>query len=243
MGKVVTEIRGAVAIVSFENEGRLNAIDPEIAGGLAQTAAALAQRSDVGALILRGAGTRAFCAGNDLKFLAQAPSRDAGFAALTPRIDALRATMAELPFPTVAMLHGICYGAGVNLALMADFRLGDSALKVAIPALKNARYYPPAGIQQVMRMFGSANAWRMLVAAEALPAETALACGFVQQVCPPQQLEAVTLEYATRLAARPRAMIPAYVKIMRAVERGDLELATRLREQAISAAAPAKPAR
>jgi enoyl-CoA hydratase/carnithine racemase len=137
MGQVTTEIRGTVAIVSFDNAARRNAIDMGVADGLAQAAAALKRRDDIGALVLRGAGDQAFSAGVDLKFVEEFGDRAAGFAALEEKTEAFFRDMIEMPFPTIAMLHAHCHGGGVQLAASTDFRFGDTALKLGIPAVKN----------------------------------------------------------------------------------------------------------
>ncbi|HLH75500.1 MAG TPA: enoyl-CoA hydratase/isomerase family protein [Candidatus Binataceae bacterium] len=240
MAEVNWEMRESIAVVSFDNQRRLNAIDETLARGLAETIATIAERPEVGALIIRGAGTRAFCAGNDLKFIAEYGDRAAAFAALEQHIEPLRRTMAKLPFPSVAMLHGICYGGGVNLALMADFRFADRALKVAIPALKMRRYYPVAGLERLSALVGLNNAKRLVLEGEPIDAERLLAWGFIDQLLEVAELEPATLAFAQRLASQPREAVPTYLQIFRALERGDGEAACRIRQQALAGSTPQK---
>src|SRR5713226_9621475 len=120
----------------------MNAIDAGIAEGLAAAAGELKARKDVGALVLRGAGEKSFCSGIDLKFVEQFPERAAAFAALGEKIESFSRDMAEMPFPTIAMLYGYCHGGGVHLAATADFRFGDAALKLSVPAVRNRLFYP-----------------------------------------------------------------------------------------------------
>src|SRR5678815_3785038 len=98
MGSVATEMRGSVAVVSFDNTARMNAIDAGVAEGLAAAAAELKTRKDVGALVLRGAGGKSFCSGVDLKFVEQFPERAAGFASLEEKTEAFFRDMTEMPF-------------------------------------------------------------------------------------------------------------------------------------------------
>lgn len=233
-GSVTTEIKDSVAIVTFENPGRLNAFDPGVASGLAAAAAAVRRNPLVGAMILRGAGTRAFCAGADIKFIQQAPNRDQGFAAIGQPMAEFERVMAEMHCPTIAMIHGVCYGGGVNLALMADFRIGDTALNLAIPALKMRRYYPITGLERLFSLIGPTNTKRLLLEAAAVNADTLLAWGFVHQICPPEELMAAALEFAGRLAAQPRDIVSGYLPILRALERGDREAARRFRNEAVT---------
>ena len=162
MGSVATEIRGSVAVVSFENAARMNAIDAGVAEGLAAAAAALRARNDIGALVLRGAGEKSFCSGVDLRFVEQFADRTAGFAALDEKIEVFCRDMAGMPFPTIAMLHGNCHGGGVHLAATADFRFGDSALKLSVPAVKNRLFYPISALERLVLIVGETRTKRMM---------------------------------------------------------------------------------
>src|SRR3979409_1546697 len=96
-----------------------------VAEGPAAAAAGLKGRKDIGALVLRGAGRRAFCSGVDLKFVQEIPDRAAGCGSVQEKTEAFFRDMTEMPFPTIAMLFGHCHGGGVQLAASADFRFGD----------------------------------------------------------------------------------------------------------------------
>jgi len=237
VGSVVTEIRGSVAVVSFDNAARMNAIDADVAEGLAAAAGELKARRDVGALVLRGAGEKSFCSGIDLKFVEQFPGRAAGFAALEEKIESFGGDMAEMPFPTIAMLHGHCHGGGVHLAATADFRLGDDALKLSVPAVRNRLFYPVSALERLVLILGETRAKRLMYEGETLDAGTLLAWGFLDRVCPSAELERVTLDYAEKLAAQPRSVVAVYQEMFRALRRGDAGKARELRARAKARAA------
>jgi enoyl-CoA hydratase/carnithine racemase len=232
VGSVATEIRGAVAVVSFDNAARMNAIDSGVAEGLAAAAAELKARKDVGALVLRGAGEKSFCSGVDLKFVEQFPNRASGFAALEEKIESFARDMAEMPFPTIAMLHAHCHGGGVHLAATADFRFGDDALRLAVPAVKNRLYYPIVALERLVLILGETRTKRLMYEGDTLDAGTLLEWGFLDRVCPAGELERVTLDHAERLAAQPRGVMAAYQEIFRALRQGDSGKARELRAQA-----------
>ena len=232
MGSVATEIRGPVAVVSFDNAARMNAIDARVADGLAAAAAALKERNDIGALVLRGAGEKSFCSGIDLKFVEQFSDRAAGFAALEENIEAFCRDMAAMPFPTIAMLHGNCHGGGVHLAATADFRFGDTVLKLSVPAVKNRLFYPISALERLVLIVGETRAKRMIYEGEPLDADTLFSWGFLDRVCPGAELERSTLDYAAKLAGQPREVIAVYQEIFRALRRGEDGKARELRAQA-----------
>ena len=237
MGSVATEIRGSVAVVTFENAARMNAIDAGVAEGLAAAAAALKARNDIGALVLRGAGEKSFCSGIDLRFVEQFADRAAGFAVLDEKIEAFCRDMAAMPFPTIAMLHGNCHGGGVHLAATADFRFGDTALKLSVPAVKNRLFYPISALERLVLIVGETCTKRLLYEGETLDADTLLGWGFLDRVCPGAELERSTLDYAAKLAGQSREVIAVYQEIFRTLRRGDVGGARELRAQAKLAAA------
>ena len=232
MGSVTIEVRGAVAILVMDNFSRMNAIDAGIADGLANAAGELGRRADIGALVLRGAGDRAFCAGVDLKFVEQFEERAQGFAAIDASIEKFGQEMAAMPIPTIAMLHGNCFGGGVHLAAMTDFRFADSVLKLGIPAVKARLFYPIPALERLTLLIGETRTKRLMFEAEPYMAETLLEWGFLDRVCAPEELEGRTLEYAAALAQRPRNVVAVYQDIFRALRRGDAAAARDLRARA-----------
>ena len=237
MGSVSTEIRGAVAIVTLDNAARRNAIDADVASGLAAAAAALKKRRDIGALVLRGAGEMAFSAGFDLKFMEQFKRRGEGFAKIEKGVEAFCTHMAAMPFPTIAMLHANCYGGGVQLAVSADFRFGDDVLKLSVPAVKNRLYYSITALERLYAIVGATRTRRIMLAGETLHARALREWGFLDHVSPPEELERDTLAFAARLAEQPREVVAVYQEVFRALDAGNSARARQLRLRAKARAA------
>jgi len=200
VGSVATDIRGAVAVVTFDNAARMNAIDSGVAEGLAAAAAELKGRRGIGALVLRGAGDKSFSAGVDLKFVEGFAKRAEGFAIVEKGVESFCADMEAMPFPTIAMLHANCYGGGVQLAVSTDFRFGDSALKLSVPAVKNRLYYPVSALERLYTIIGETRTRRVMLAGEVLAAATLREWGFLDEVYPVTELERETLAFAAKLA-------------------------------------------
>jgi len=220
VGNVSTEIRGAVAVITFDNAARMNAIDAGVAQGLGAAVRALKKRKDIGAMVLRGAGDRSFSAGVDLKFVETFPKRAQGFALVEKGIEAFWSDMRAMPFPTIAMLHANCYGGGVQLAASTDFRFGDDVLKLSVPAVKNRLYYPITALERLYTMIGETRARRMMLAGEVLAAATLRDWGFLDAVFAAADLERETLAFAARLAEQPRDVVAVYQDIFRALGKG-----------------------
>jgi enoyl-CoA hydratase/carnithine racemase len=240
VGKVITEIRGSVAIVTFDNAARMNAIDAGVAEGLAAAVAELKGRKDVGALVLRGAGDKSFSAGVDLKFVETFPKRAQGFAVVEKGVESFWGDMEAMSFPTIAMLHANCYGGGVQLAASTDFRFGDEALKLSVPAVKNRLYYPVSALERLYTIIGETRTRRLMLGGETLAAGTLKEWGFLDEVFPAAELERETLAFAGRLAEQPREVVAVYQEIFRAMRAGDGRKARDLRRKAKGPSAPAR---
>jgi len=232
VGSVATEIRGAVAVVTFDNAARMNAIDSGVAEGLAAAAAELKGRKDIGALVLRGAGDKSFSAGVDLKFVEGFAKRAEGFAIVEKGVESFWNSMQAMPFPTIAMLHANCYGGGVQLAVSTDFRFGEPALKLSVPAVKNKLYYPMTALERLFAIVGETRTRRMMLAGETIAAGTLRDWGFLDEVYPAAELERETLAFAAKLAAQPREVVAVYQEIFRALRAGDGKKARDLRRKA-----------
>jgi enoyl-CoA hydratase len=236
-GSVTLDCHGRVAVITLCNEARLNAIDLALAEGLVRAVDQLAGRSDIGAVVLRGAGRRAFCAGLDTTYAKETGNFAQAVRTISTTLDTFLAGLKALDLPSVAMLHGVCYGGGVHLAIETDFRFGDEALACAVPALKNRLYYPVAALARLRELCGPSRVARLLLEGEAVNAATLLRWGFADEVLAADALEAETLAFAGRLAAQPLAAVRDYRAIFRALADGDLEQAAGIR-----AAALARPA-
>jgi enoyl-CoA hydratase/carnithine racemase len=145
--------------------------------------------------------------------------------------------MTEMPFPTIAMLFGHCHGGGVQLAASADFRFGDSPLKLSVPAVKNRLFYPISALERLVLILGETRTKRLMYEGEMLNSKILLEWGFLDRVCPGARLEKETLAYAAKLAAQPRETVAAYQEIFRALRQGDAGKARELRVQAKARAA------
>jgi enoyl-CoA hydratase/carnithine racemase len=231
-GTVAMAVSDGVATVTWANPGRLNAMDEAIAAGLATAVAEARRRTDIGALILRGSGGEAFCSGVDLKFAEQSGDRRGAFERIDRHVSAFCAAITDLPFPSIALLHGVCYGGGVHLAAMTDFRLGDTALRLAIPAVKNSLFYPIVALERLMRVMGSVRTRRLLLEGALVPPAQLLSWGFLDELVPTDELDAATQALAARLAAQPRQVVRSYMMMFRALDHGDAAEARRLRDEA-----------
>src|SRR6202035_853613 len=224
MSEVVLSARdGAVLTLTLNRPEALNALNAETTGTVRATVEAAGRDPAVGAVILTGAG-RAFCAGADLKDVSaryQAGDSDLGAdlrANYAPMIRAIRAC----PKPVIAALNGTAAGAGLSLALACDLRLAAAGTQLIVGFVRVGLVPDAGSLFFLTRMLGLSKATELAITGDPLSAEDAHHLGLVAAVVPPDQLMAVALERARRLAEGPRQ---TYALIKRGMERAlDLDL-------------------
>jgi 2-(1,2-epoxy-1,2-dihydrophenyl)acetyl-CoA isomerase len=198
------DIEGPVAILTLNHPEVMNAVSPEMLGGLMK---ALEQVEDpkngVRCLVLTGAG-RGFCAGANL----QPPSPgartslDAGLLLETQYHPFLR-RLRELPMPFVSAVNGAAAGVGMSFALMADLVLCARS-SYFLQAFRRIGLVPDGGSTWLLpRLVGRARAMELSLMGEKLPAEKALEWGLVNRVFEDEELMKNSKELARNLASGP----------------------------------------
>ncbi len=192
-----------------DNQARLNAYTREMWAALPERLAEAQADPDVRVVVLRGAGTRAFSAGADISEFASARTPETAVRYDRLSSAAFEAT-AQCAKPTIAMIHGVCMGGGLELALCCDFRLADDTARLAIPSARLGIGYDPRWIKPLLAVVSPAHAKEILFTGRRFTAEAALAMGLVNRVLAPDDLEAAVRELAGELAANaPLAILAA----------------------------------
>ncbi|HEY3399193.1 MAG TPA: enoyl-CoA hydratase-related protein [Geothrix sp.] len=197
------EIRDRVATLTLDRPDKLNALVPEMREGF-QEALAKAAEPGVKALLLRGAG-RAFCAGGDLGWIAQALS-EGRWTELESLLDlgaAVAHGLATLPKPVVAVVQGPAAGAGMSLALCADLRIATPEAAFSMAFVKIGLHPDWGGSVMLSRLVNPSLAAELMLTGDTLDAPRAQALGLVNRVVPAEQLEAAVEALVQRLAAGP----------------------------------------
>lgn len=208
MSVVTTEERGPVLWATIDRPGALNAIDFEVMGRLEELLERLHTERRWRALVLRGAGERAFVSGGDLKALA--PLRQAAQARrMATRMKVILAELERLDCWTIACVNGPAFGGGCEVMLAFDQRIASDRATIG---WTQTRFMVPCGwggMTRLVELVGRATAVRWLACASVLPAEHALEAGMLDAVVPHVGLEAATQELAMKMSQQPRHMIAA----------------------------------
>lgn len=211
----------------------LNAINMEMRDELWTFFQAATLDPDVRVLLIGGAGPRAFSAGADITEFGTAPSLLAARASRHERD--LWSRLEQLPVLTIAVLHGFCFGAGVELPLYCDLRIAAADTRIALPEV-TLGYIPSAGGTQMLpRLLPPGVARGLVLSGDEIDATQALAWGLVHEVVPMRELESRGLALAVDLAGRDSASLTSAA---RSIRRGlDLPLRDAIAVDAVRALA------
>lgn len=168
-----------LALITFDRPEVLNALNFEL---LRDLGAAIDQVAggDARALLVTGAGSRAFCAGADVKEL-----MDRSLAATRQGAalgQAIFAKLDVLPIPSIALINGYAFGGGLELALACTFRIALPGARLGLPEIKRGLTPGYGGTQRLPRLIGEARALEMILTGRTVMAEEALRIGLVNRV-------------------------------------------------------------
>jgi methylglutaconyl-CoA hydratase len=215
MTAVLVERRGTTIWVTLNRPEVLNALSLEVNHKLSELAATFDEADDMHAIVITGAGEKAFCAGADLK---ERRGVDAANAAVY--VNAIAAAIndwANLRRPTICALNGSAYGGGLEMALACDFRILVEGAEVGLTEVKLGIMPGGGGTQRLPRLIGEARAKEMIMLGRRIPAARALEIGVVNQVVSRAGLRAAV----DALLAEIGACAPLSVKLSKsAIERG-----------------------
>lgn len=217
-GFILVEVQDRLAIVTINRPEVRNALNSQVVQELTATFERLAGRSDVGAIVLTGAGDKAFVAGADIKeMVVKSGLEMQAFSELGRR---LGDAMEGCPKPIIAAINGFALGGGCEVALACDLRLASENAKIGQAEINIGIIPGFGGSQRLPRLVGGGWAAQMLFTGEPVDAATAERIGLVNKVVPADRL----LDEARALARRMLDKSPVAVSLAKACLRAAQEM-------------------
>lgn len=180
--ELLYEVKGDMAVVTFNRPAAHNALTFEMYDRLGEVCAQLSGDGPVKALIVTGAGGRAFAAGTDISLFRDFRTAEDGLA-YEARMEAMFARLERCPVPTIAAIAGICTGGAAVIAAACDLRIATRSLKFGFPIARTlANCLSAANIARVAMLTGVGRAVDMLMTTRLIEAEEALAIGLVNEL-------------------------------------------------------------
>lgn len=200
-GSVRLSIDAGVACVVFDRPAARNAMTWSMYEQLGSICERLGREPGVRVACLRGAGGVAFVAGTDIEQFKSFKDGQAGVE-YEQRIDAAMTLLEALPMPTVAVIEGWAVGGGLAIATACDIRIATSSARFGVPIAKTlGNCLSMANLARLVAAFGRPRVQRMLIGAEILGAEEALACGYLAQVVDAEAIDTAAATVCQRLAS------------------------------------------
>ena len=200
-GAVHLHVEGPIASVTFDRPEARNAMTWAMYEALERICGQLRDDPSVRVVRMRGAGGQAFVAGTDIAQFQDFRTGDDGVA-YERRIDACVGLVEALPMPTVAVLEGWAIGGGLVLATACDFRIATPGTRLGVPIARTlGNCLSMANVARLVAAVGRPRAERLLLLADLLTAEEALAAGYLLEIAAADALDAASDRLCQRLAA------------------------------------------
>jgi enoyl-CoA hydratase len=192
---IQTSVDGSIAFVTINRPEALNALSFGLLQELSEAIDEV-KASKARALVFTGEGDKAFCAGADIRELMErdlVAERDGALfgQAVFAKLDGLR-------IPSIAVIHGFAFGAGLELAMACTFRLATPKAKVGLPEIKLGLIPGYGGTQRLPRLVGLARALDIVMSGRTVGAEEAERIGLVNAIVEGDNPKALGAQYADR---------------------------------------------
>jgi enoyl-CoA hydratase/carnithine racemase len=203
----ILRVDGDVATLTLNRPAHHNALNLASWRSLAARARAIAENPTVRVVILMGAGTRAFSAGADIGEFTAKRSTEASARDYGELVESVLEAWWRIPQPVIAAIQGYCLGAGLELALTADFRIAAENAAFGVPASKRGFGISIGDVRRLAQVVGFAHARSLLLRGEQLTAAQSLHIGLIDEITPMAALQIRAKELAGELAENsPGAM-------------------------------------
>lgn len=224
---------GALGWIVFNQPARRNAMSLEMWQALPELVRQHEADPAVRVILLRGAGERAFVSGADISQFESVRADMAQAEVYNRATEVAMDALKQADKPTVAMIHGYCFGGGMGIATACDLRVAADTARFRIPAARLGLTYGFEGIQTLVSIVGAANAREIFLTASVYGPEEMLRMGYVNRVYPAAALEAETRRYAEAIAANaPLTLRSIKITVDQAVRDPDQRDMERVREAA-----------
>lgn len=219
---VYAEKDGQVGTIVLNRPAKLNAMNKTMQAEIIGCLDHFRRDTEVRAVILRGAGERAFCAGADIDDWQGADAVDRW------RYDKFHARrafeeMESFPKPIIAQVHGHAVGGGAELLLASDLRVAAASARIGLTEIRFGMIPGAGGTQRLARLVGEGQAMRLVLTGEVVDGAEAARIGLVEFVVPDDELAARTLSLARSIAAKAPIAIEAAKEAIKAAAKNTLQ--------------------
>lgn len=197
-----------IAILTINRPDKYNALNDQVVAEIGAALDELSTDDDVRAIIITGAGDKAFVSGADIGMLRDLKSSQE-VVANSRRGQAMTLKIESLPKPVIAAINGYALGGGLELAIACDIRIAADTAKLGQPEINLGLNPGYGGTQRLPRLVGKGMAKLLILTGDMIDAEEALRIGLVQKVVPLADLMDEAKALAKKLATKPPLTLAA----------------------------------
>lgn len=184
---IIFEKENKIGFVTLNRPEVYNALNHELLSELGEVIEQIRKDSELGAVILTGAGDKAFVSGADINELAAMNSSILGFDTSREHKSVLN-QLENLGKPSIAAINGYCLGGGLELAMACTLRIASEKARLGLPELSLGIIPGYGGTQRLTRLVGRGKAIEMILTAKPIDAQEAFRIGLVNQVVSAEEL-------------------------------------------------------
>lgn len=214
---ILVERKGAVAVIRLNRPDKLNALSSKLKEEVVHLLGDLEKDEGVRAVLITGAGEKAFAAGADIQeFAGRAPYEQ--WASYGP--SSIYNVVDRFPKPIVAAINGYALGGGCELAMACDIRIASDRAQLGQPEINLGIIPGGGGTQRLARLVGLGKALELILTGDRIDAKTAREIGLVDEVVPHEELEKRAMDIAAKIADKA----PVAVRLAKAAVRASATL-------------------
>ncbi|WP_316819580.1 enoyl-CoA hydratase/isomerase family protein [Pedobacter gandavensis] len=217
---LLSEIKASVLYVTINREQKLNALNKETLSELADVIAYAAQNEEVRAVLLTGAGAKAFVAGADISEFAAYSGEEGEELARNGQNQVFDA-IENCPKPVIAAINGFALGGGLELAMACHIRIASESAKLGLPEVTLGLIPGYGGTQRLTQLVGKGKAIEMITTADMITAAEAEKIGLVNHVVPADELLSKSEEILSKIKLRAPLAIASAIRATNAAIRYD----------------------
>ncbi|MBU3916005.1 enoyl-CoA hydratase/isomerase family protein [bacterium] len=212
---LLKETNNSIGILRFNRPEKRNALSAELLIELHLTLKQWAEDDLVRVVIITGAPDRAFSSGYDISAIPTDLSPEAAELLKTENpLELALSSIRNFPYPVMAMINGYCFGAGLNLAMCCDIRVGPDHIKIGMPPAKLGAVYHPEGLRPFIEVIGMARTREIFFTGHTYKDHETKVMGLVDRLVPADQLLETVMEMASEIAVNAPLSLRGMKKIL-----------------------------
>ncbi len=228
---IVTEVKESIAYLTVNRPERMNAMNADAWREMIDFFSRAKRDTDIGVVIITGAGNKAFIAGADIHSLAEKTPGDCLDNLAREALDLIW----HLPKPVIAAIHGYAFGGGCETALACDFRIVSETAVFALPETGLGILPAAGGTQRLARLIGLGRAKDMVLLGRRIDAQEAVAIGLASKCVPEESLAEEAVRMAKKLLKKGPLALQVAKSVLNASLSTDVETGLLMETLALSA--------